>query len=195
MSTVTVLTPRLPEVDKREVLRYAGVRGEGAEYTELINELCDKISPRLSPRACYTVLPVSVSCGLVTLGEISVSSSSLSELLSKCSRAIVFAATLGIEADRALLRLGAVSPSRQLMADALCTERIEALCDSLCLELSGEGMRLTRRYSPGYGDLPLELQREIFSILDCKRKIGLTLNESLLMSPSKSVTAILGVVG
>ncbi|MBQ2876514.1 MAG: hypothetical protein IJE25_05855 [Clostridia bacterium] len=195
MSTVTVLTPRLPEVDKREVLRYAGVRGEGAEYTELINELCDKISPRLSPRACYTVLPVSVCRGLVTLGEISVSSSSLSELLSKCSRAIVFAATLGIEADRALLRLGAVSPSRQLMADALCTERIEALCDSLCLELSGEGMRLTRRYSPGYGDLPLELQREIFSILDCKRKIGLTLNESLLMSPSKSVTAILGVVG
>lgn len=195
MSTVTVLTPRLPEVDKREVLRYAGVRGEGAEYTELINELCDKISPRLSPRACYTVLPVSVCRGLVTLGEISVSSSSLSELLSKCSRAIVFAATLGIEADRALLRLGAVSPSRQLMADALCTERIEALCDSLCLGLLGEGMRLTRRYSPGYGDLPLELQREIFSILDCKRKIGLTLNESLLMSPSKSVTAILGVVG
>ena len=52
---------------------------------------------------------------------------------------------------------------------------------------------LPPRFSPGYGDLPLSLQRDIFRVLDCPRKIGLTLNESLLMSPSKSVTAIVGL--
>ena len=51
------------------------------------------------------------------------------------------------------------------------------------------------RFSPGYGDLSLEMQRDIFRVLDCPRKIGLTLNESLLMSPSKSVTAIIGISG
>ena len=44
-----------------------------------------------------------------------------------------------------------------------------------------------------YGDLPLEMQKDIFNVLDCSKRIGLTLNESLLMSPSKSVTAIIGI--
>ena len=54
-------------------------------------------------------------------------------------------------------------------------------------------MQLRPRFSPGYGDLPLELQKDVFRVLDCPRKIGLSLNESLLMSPSKSVTAIIGI--
>ena len=48
------------------------------------------------------------------------------------------------------------------------------------------------RFSPGYGDLSLEVQKEIFSLLDCPRKIGVSLGDSLLMTPSKSVTAIIG---
>jgi len=54
---------------------------------------------------------------------------------------------------------------------------------------------LKPRFSPGYGDLPLETQREIFDVLDCSRRIGLMLNDSLLMSPTKSVTAFVGVGG
>ena len=50
-------------------------------------------------------------------------------------------------------------------------------------------------FSPGYGDLPLDLQREIFAALDCPKRIGVSLNESLLMSPSKSVSAIIGLGG
>lgn len=51
------------------------------------------------------------------------------------------------------------------------------------------------RFSPGYGDLPLSAQREIFAVLDCGKRIGLMLNDSLLMSPSKSVTAFVGIGG
>lgn len=54
-------------------------------------------------------------------------------------------------------------------------------------------VRLKPRFSAGYGDLPLEVQKDIFRVLDCPRKIGLTLNDSLLMSPTKSVTAIVGI--
>ena len=50
------------------------------------------------------------------------------------------------------------------------------------------------RFSPGYGDLPIEIQKDIFRALDCPRRIGLTLNENLLMSPTKSVSAIIGIV-
>ena len=79
------------------------------------------------------------------------------------------------------------------MFDALATERIEALCDVFCEDIEKEYGKTRPRFSAGYGDLPLELQREIFSVLDCPKSIGLTLTDSLLMSPSKSVTAIVGI--
>ena len=60
-------------------------------------------------------------------------------------------------------------------------------------EVAEEGCHLTWRYSPGYGDLPLEAQRELVRALDTHRKIGVSLTESCLMMPSKSVTAILGI--
>ena len=56
-------------------------------------------------------------------------------------------------------------------------------------------MKLRQRFSPGYGDLPLQAQRAIFDALQCHKEIGLYLNESLLMSPTKSVTAIVGIGG
>ena len=81
------------------------------------------------------------------------------------------------------------------MLQALGAERIEALCDSFCDFLAAEYAPLTvrQRFSPGYGDLPLQNQRAFFDALQCHREIGLYLNESLLMSPTKSVTAIVGI--
>ena len=52
---------------------------------------------------------------------------------------------------------------------------------------------LRPRFSPGYGDLPLALQADVFWALDCTSKIGVSLSESLIMSPQKSVTAIIGI--
>ena len=56
-----------------------------------------------------------------------------------------------------------------------------------------EGETLVSRYSPGYGDWPLEAQRRLFELLDAPRKAGVSLTDSLLMVPSKSVSAIIGV--
>ena len=51
----------------------------------------------------------------------------------------------------------------------------------------------TGRMLKPYGDLDFEEAVSIFAVLDCPRRIGLSLNESLLMSPTKSVTAIIGL--
>ena len=124
-------------------------------------------------------------------------SDSLRRNLAACDRIVVFAATLGLDIDRLIARYGARSPAKALMLQAIGAERIEALCDIFCehlrQEAEKEGLYPVPRFSPGYGDFPLDLQKDIFRVLDCPRKIGLTLNESLLMSPSKSVTAIVGL--
>ena len=92
------------------------------------------------------------------------------------------------------MKYSKISPSKALMFQALGAERIESLCDTFCNDMNNElGVRLKPRFSAGYGDLPLEVQKDIFRVLDCPRKIGLTLNDSLLMSPTKSVTAIVGI--
>ena len=105
---------------------------------------------------------------------------------------------MGPAVDRLIIKHGAVSPLKSLMAEAAGNERIESVCDEFVRgfseELSGSGKRLLRRFSPGYGDLDLGIQKDLMALLDTQRKIGLTLNASMLMSPSKSVTAVAGIV-
>lgn len=176
-----------PLIDRREILRYAGVRGEAPEIEKILDSCLSEIEDKLTYKVCYSEYPVIFKENSIDLGFAEISSSALRKHLDGCEKIILFAATVGIEIDRLIARYASVSPTKSLLFQALGAERIEALCD---LFNSGYG---GPRFSPGYGDLPLELQKDIFAALDCPRKIGLSLNESLLMSPSKSVTAIIGV--
>lgn len=192
---IRIFEPSLPSPDIREISRYAGVRGECEEIFGQIETVCSALEESLKPAVCYAELPVEMIEGGVRIGNVKVRSSSLSELLSGADKAVIFAATVGISLDREIARLGARSPAKQLLADAFGTERVEALCDVFAsyLEEKYGKARVTRRFSAGYGDVPLALQSDLFAILECPKRIGLTLNDSLLMSPSKSVTAIIGI--
>lgn len=192
MATVFVESYVLPSVDRREVFRYSGVRSSSGETSELNSLLDTAISLSadiLRPRVCFCELLLSECdfCG----------SADLARHLDGCQSVIIFASTLGVELDRLILRYGVTSPSVALMLEALGNERIEALCDAFCDSLSERkstaGSVVTSRFSAGYGDLPLEYQKNVFELLDPPSRIGLTLNSSYLMSPSKSVTAIVGV--
>ena len=181
-----------------EILRYAGAGGTGQEDVLLLAKECaDMVRGKLSYQVCWREFPVRFEGSVTDMGFIRSESLSLRRCLAGCERAILFAATVGIEMDRLIAHFSAVSPVRALLLQAVGAERIEALCDRFCGDISGEavahGERIRPRFSPGYGDLPIEVQRDIFRVLDCPANIGLTLNESLLMSPSKSVTAIIGV--
>ena len=183
-----------PEIDIREILRYAGERGSGEELLPLVKEAISEAEDKLVYRVCYTVLPISVLDGRVCFGDaLTLSSNKLCERLSGCDRAAVFAATGGIEMDRLIKKSGVCSPLRALIFQALGAERVEALCDAFCDGLRSEFGSLTPRFSPGYSDLSLFAQRDVLTLLDSEKSIGLTLNESLLMSPTKSVSAIVGI--
>ena len=108
---------------------------------------------------------------------------------------LLFACTAGSEIDRRINREKLVSPVRGLLMSAIGSQQVEGACDRLCNLLAAEHpeKQLVTRYSPGYGDLPLEIQKDVFRALDCERSIGVTLTESLLMQPSKSVTAVIGM--
>lgn len=187
----------LPPIDTREILRYAGARSDAPEVVELTESCLGEARDVFSGRVCYTEFPVTVSDGQIDLGFLKTDSQDLQKAIDGCESVILFAATVGVGIDRLITRYSIVSPARSLMLQAIGTERVEALCDIFCREMTEEKARegsvVRPRFSPGYGDLPLELQRDIFAVLDCPRLIGVSLGESLLMSPSKSVTAIIGL--
>ena len=194
MSAVWLWQTELPPVNEREALRYAGVKESTPEINALLQECIQLCQNCLTPRVCYRFYPITRENGL-DLGFVKTDSSALKRNLAGCNEIVLFAATIGLEMDRLIARYARLSPARSVMLQGIGAERIEALCDAFEEELIRQGHELSSRFSPGYGDLALDLQRNIFAALDCPKHIGVSLNESLLMSPSKSVSAIIGLNG
>lgn len=195
MSMVWIWQTKLPPVNEREALRYAGVKESTPEISALLQECIALCENQLTPRVCYAFYPVERQEGQIDLGFARTDSSALRRNLAGCNEAVLFAATIGLEMDRLIARYARLSPARSVMLQAIGTERIEALCDAFEEELIRQGHELHPRFSPGYGDLPIEMQRDIFAALDCPKHIGVSLNQSMLMSPGKSVTALIGLDG
>lgn len=186
-----------PPVSRREVLRYAGCKAETEEISLLADKCCEETEGRLSYRVCYDIYDLRRDGDTLSFANINTQSDTLKTAFNGCGGVLVFGATVGAEMDRLILKYSHLEPSKALIMQALGAERIESLCDAFCREtaqeLTRQGKTLLPRVSPGYGDIPLTMQKELFALLDCPRKIGLTLSEHLIMSPSKSVTALAGI--
>jgi len=183
-----------PPICKDEILRYAGCTQEDEATAELLESCLSEVRNKLTYKVCYIETDVFAEGDICDFGLFEVKSKKLAQNLNGVERAVLFAATIGIEADRLIAKYGRLSPSRAFMFQAIGAERIEALCDEFCDKFMQENaVALKPRFSPGYGDLSLDTQKQVFDILGCSKRIGLYLNESLLMTPSKSVTAFAGI--
>ena len=130
---------------------------------------------------------------MVDLSIFKTKSNDLYKNLNGCKSAYVFAVTLGIGVDRLLAKLDVTSPSKHFITDALASALAESLCDYVDKQIS-ENKKTKPRFSPGYGDLPIEIQTDILKSLAADKTLGISLNESYLMTPVKSITAIMGVI-
>ncbi len=187
-----------PPVNEKEIFRYAMCGKEPSEdMKKLYEDSVKEALPACSYKVCYIRMPIKWEEDAIDLGFGKIHSKGLISNLSGCREVIIFASTVGIQMDRLIAKYGRVSPAKSLMMQAIGAERIESLCDlfneEMNAELCREGFDTRVRYSPGYKDFSLDFQRGIFDILGCSTKIGLSLNDSMLMSPSKSVTAIIGI--
>lgn len=186
-------------VFQQEVYRYLGYgknMPEG-EIKDLIEKCIIKVIEEAVPQSVYSLVPIKSMEEELDLTYGIVSSDSLKRNLAGCTHTILFAATIGPKVDMLIARYSKIDPLNGVIFQAVGAAVIEAYCDSLNNqlkeELNKEGYSLKPRFSPGYGDLPLSFQKDIFQWLQGAKKIGLTLMDSLIMAPSKSVTAIIGI--
>lgn len=150
------------------------------------------------PAFVYRRVSVIVDGGTVALSGIPpLACASLAGLLKGSREALIVLITLGADIDMRVRRLMVSDPARGVEVSACAGAYADAALDARLRELAdglrGEGLRLTPRISPGYGDLPLELQVPLLAALNAD-KIGVRLTSGLMMLPEKSVSAIMGLV-
>ena len=184
-----------PPFDAREALRYAGAGGDTCKGSiELCMSAFKEAEPVLNYRVCFCELKFTTADEICDFGVFKVSSQKLARALLGSDKVILFLATVGHGIDKLIRKYAKLSPARAVMLGAVGSERVEALSDEFCRAVANEnGMTPGKRFSPGYGDLPLSLQREIFEVLRPELSLGTYLSDSCFMSPSKTVTAFLGL--
>ena len=181
---------------EREVLRYAMQPQYAARPEELPLEECvNMVRGQILCRAVWRQYPITRAESGLDLGFAVTDSVSLKKHLEGCGSILLFCCTAGAEMDRLITRASLKSPLHGLLMHAIGAQQVEGACDRLCRQLADAfpDYQLIQRFSPGYSDLPLSLQKDIFAALDCERKIGVTLTDTFLMRPGKSVTAIVGI--
>ena len=176
-------------IDRIEALRFMGVGS--APEGELLSRLeaCEREISRLAePRYTYKLFDKGELSQLL-VGE------DIKNHLEGCERVIVFASTLGVAVDRYISRLQVADMASAVMADAAASSYIEGFCREADSVLAKEfaPLFLTWRFSPGYGDFPIELQGKFLSLIEADKKIGLHVTRSSMLLPVKSVTAVIGV--
>lgn len=178
-------------LDPSEVARRLHtVRGYTDETVEACRAQLDAVID-----ARFSAVRVAVSyphTDAVDLGFGAIPTHALYRNLNGVGEAFVFAATVGHGVDRLLARLSLTSPAEHFITDALASAYAEAVCEYADAYLR-DGLCCGVRFSPGYGDLPLSVQPNILNMVEAGRLLGITLGKTLLMSPMKSVTAVLGI--
>lgn len=188
------------EINRREVRRYLGYGNQEADekVDRVIEDSIVLLKGAVHPRAVYQVYPLKCQEDhYLDLTAFCVKSAHLERNLHGCKEVILFAATLGIQADQVIRRLSVGRMSQAVIMQAVAATMIEAYCDgwqeALRESFRKEGKYLRPRFSPGYGDFPLQYQIPFLQALDCPKRIGLTVTDSLILTPSKSVTAVMGI--
>lgn len=184
--------------DLCEAARYLGYK-RGAAPSEIICELIDEAYEEL----CEVITPeyifkeyefIRTEDGIIIDGVEFKSRKLLSHLRNSAS-VILFSATLGMGPDDLMRKYAEEDIAYSAVIQAVSGSLVEDLCDKACDELKNQIKGEHRpRFSPGYADLDISQQKEFFSLLPVKQRLGVSLTESFLMMPTKTVTAFIGVI-
>lgn len=186
------------ELDIHEALRYLGVRGEpeGA-LMEQMAQVAARLTGEITPRYTYRVFDLERTERAFVLAGTNTAliGATAERMLSGSHKAALLGCTLGARFDRMLAEAQARDMAQAVMLDACGGAFVEAGCDAAQEEINRRfpGEYLTDRFSPGYGDLPLELQGELCALLDATKRLGLHVTDSCMLNPVKSVTAVIGI--
>lgn len=189
----------LDKINRSEALRYLGYKGNSPdEATSKIIDNCEKaLLDATVPKYLYRRFDISFAENGISVGDtgITLTGKSIGAHLDGCTSVFLMCATVSSGVDRLIRQYQATDMTKAVITDALASAAIEQVCDAADEEINSRfpDEYKTWRFSPGYGDLPLDLQKDFLRVLNAQKMIGLALGESSMLIPTKSVTAIIGI--
>lgn len=185
----------LKKVNRDELYRFIGtpddiVRG-------IIDESEKEFLSEVKP--CYTweLFHIDITeKGILVIGtDVVLTGESIRTHLKGCKRIAMLAATLSNEADKIIRKYQVNDMAKAVIMDAYASVAVEQVCDMAEEEMLSymPDYYLTYRFGVGYGDLPLELEKDILQVLQAPKNIGLCVTEANILTPIKSVVCIIGI--
>lgn len=188
------------DIRTKEAVRYLGYgRCAVDEQTlQLIQESFRELEKLAVPKFIYRIFELSFPDeNKLLIGKLLIESKSLQKNLKGCEQAVMFGTTLGTAVDRQIRKYELVDMARAVVLQACAAAYLEEYCDEMQEKIAEmfvkEESYLRPRFSPGYGDFSIFHQRDILQMLDASKRIGLTMTEGYMLTPTKSVTAIIGI--
>lgn len=191
-----------PRIDKNTVLRYLGYSGQEIDdnlmsQIDLLISKCEAAEGAKSVARYYDIVENSGDEVLLKDCTLKLQGRDISRHLRGCVGCVLFACTLGVKVNSEITKLNAKSVLDGVIYNAAASDLIERAADiaqaKLCDSFKEHGMLLGRRYSPGYGDFPIEIQGALLAELMAAKKIGLFVTRAGMLTPTKSITAVMGV--
>lgn len=180
---------KLEKINRDEAVRYLG--DSGVKMNQAMESLMDQCEEIIlsSAKPKYLYKKIDLQNSDLVAGD------SVKAHLKGCNEGIIICATLGVDIDKQLRLAQVTDMAKAVVMDSMASVAIEQVCTKLDDIIADEykEYNLTWRFSPGYGDYPIELQESFLRLLDSQRKIGLCTNENSILTPTKSVTAIVGL--
>lgn len=184
----------------REAIRYLGYGRQAIdERTLQLMEACFKeLEQTANAKFIYRIFETTFpDTDELTIGKMKIKSKNLSKNLKGCSEAVVFGATLGTGVDVLMKRYSLTDMAKAVVLQACAAAMLEEYCDEeqnkIAESLQKNQLYLRPRFGPGYGDYSILHQDDILRMLDAAKTIGLTMTESYMLTPTKSVTAVIGI--
>ncbi|MBQ0079378.1 MAG: methionine synthase [Eubacterium sp.] len=173
-------------IDREKWLMYLGVKGQPDERLSGELDRAEKVLLQEARiKGIYRVLPRE---------DVKTSGFSVAKHLEGCHKVAVMAVTLGIGVDNLIRNKQITDMAFAVILDCGASLLIESACDAFEKEIrESVGDFTTSRFSPGYGDYPLEHQEDVLRYTDASRKIGINATDNCLLVPRKSVTALIGI--
>lgn len=185
----------------KEAVRYLGYGNHAADERTLalIEDSFRELEEKVQAKSVCRVFELTdlQPDGQIQIENVTIESSSLSKNLEGCREAVLLGATLGAQVDLLMKRYSVTDMARAVVWQACAAAYLEEYCDNLQAkigeEMKAQGKWIRPRFSPGYGDFDIRHQEDILRMLEAPKKIGLTRTESYMLTPTKSVTAVIGI--
>lgn len=189
----------IKRINRAEAFRYMAMKNGNIDpkLAELTDECEERLLQVIKPRFIYKVFEIEHTDNGVSVKNTSLvlKGKDISIHLKDCERCVLMCATLSMGADTLIRSYEAVDMTKTVITDSLASAAIEQVCNEAELIIKSQvgDYNYTWRFSPGYGDLPLDIQAEFVNVLDAQKRVGVNVSDSLILIPRKSVTAVIGI--